>query len=529
MNSMAEDTSTLLTEDDVRANEEGELSVTGFSIMCAWHFLAVFSATPASGDLALGGRPYVLQLVFYLSLALSYGFLAFASKPLLKTLYKRGKRQSFTNLATGLFASCISVLAVVSLDSDISLKLVTYVLLGISQALLMFPWLQLPSISPDKGNNYRNLALNMGLGGLIAIVITCLQAPLFHIAFCILPLIANALVVVYWNKSRHSNAVDNEPKNPLTIGSIIHANVHFIVYGVSFGLCQYMFSAGFGSPDYVSYAVNTTWPLIGVVASAIILYIMPVRFFRIQGVFSLQRFGMVFSIAAIVFATNLEFGIGTFDSSIQSVGSYVSQALFLTGFNIFDFGFMVTSFAWAARLKTDFPAYIGSNRMVLYLSMGAGLGLGWLLVHTLSFVPGLEMIVPGVVIVLLCMTTLPFFDDFAPYARIITAERMKNEAAKREAEQEVRDAEARIAEEQAKNASWSNRVNAIADEHDLSKREREILFYLAKGRNAAYIQQELWISIHTVKTHIANIYRKLEVHSIQEVLDMVDEQAEKTE
>ncbi len=45
---------------------------------------------------------------------------------------------------------------------------------------------------------------------------------------------------------------------------------------------------------------------------------------------------------------------------------------------------------------------------------------------------------------------------------------------------------------------------------------------VAKGRNADYIQQSLTISTHTAKTHIANIYHKLDVHSMQELLDLVE-------
>ncbi len=526
MKDASQETTTLLTEDDVRANEAGELSVTGFSVMCAWHFLTLFTAMPASGDMALEGRPFLLQLVLYFSLALSYGVLSFASGPLLKTLYHRGKRWSVTNLITGLFATAASAMAVLSIDAALPVRIVAYVLLGLSQALLMFPWLQLPSISNDKGGSYRNLGFNMGLGGLVAIVIGSLQIPLYHIGFCILPLIANVLVVVYWNRSRHVTN-DDEEKNRLSLGGTIRANTHFIVYGIAFGLCQFMFSQAFGPQDMVSFALNTIWPLLGIVLSAVIVYLMPVRYFRIQGVFSAQRFGMVFFVTAIIVAVYLNATEGAFDEQFMRTGAYSSQALFLAGFNIFDFVFMTTSFTWAARLETDFAAYIGANRSVLYLSMGVGLGLGWLIGQYFMFIPAIPIAVSGLVIVVLCITTLPPFDDFAPYARIVTAERMKRDAEKAEAEREARAAEERVAVEKAKNASWSNRVNAIADEHELSKREREILFYLAKGRNAAFIQQELWISIHTVKTHIANIYRKLEVHSIQEVLDMVDNQADK--
>lgn len=47
----------------------------------------------------------------------------------------------------------------------------------------------------------------------------------------------------------------------------------------------------------------------------------------------------------------------------------------------------------------------------------------------------------------------------------------------------------------------------------LSQREVAILEQVARGISFADIAQQLFISPHTVKTHIKNIYRKLEAHS----------------
>ncbi len=63
---------------------------------------------------------------------------------------------------------------------------------------------------------------------------------------------------------------------------------------------------------------------------------------------------------------------------------------------------------------------------------------------------------------------------------------------------------------------------SLASEHGLTPREGEILGYLARGRNAAYIQDKLVLSRNTVKTHVANIYVKLDVHSQQDLIDMVE-------
>jgi ATP/maltotriose-dependent transcriptional regulator MalT len=69
---------------------------------------------------------------------------------------------------------------------------------------------------------------------------------------------------------------------------------------------------------------------------------------------------------------------------------------------------------------------------------------------------------------------------------------------------------------------WRRMCKEVAKTYQLSRRETEVFLLLAKGRNAEYIQGNLVISLHTAKTHIANIYHKLEVHSMQEMLDLIE-------
>ena len=71
-------------------------------------------------------------------------------------------------------------------------------------------------------------------------------------------------------------------------------------------------------------------------------------------------------------------------------------------------------------------------------------------------------------------------------------------------------------------SSWRHACQAIVRTYQLSPRESEVFGLLARGRNAEYIQGKLFISLHTAKSHIANIYQKLGVHSIQEMLDLID-------
>lgn len=70
---------------------------------------------------------------------------------------------------------------------------------------------------------------------------------------------------------------------------------------------------------------------------------------------------------------------------------------------------------------------------------------------------------------------------------------------------------------------FQERCRALAQRSGLSEREFEIMMYFAKGRDAAYIQQELVLTHSTVSSHRQHIYAKLGVHSQQELLDVLNE------
>ena len=61
----------------------------------------------------------------------------------------------------------------------------------------------------------------------------------------------------------------------------------------------------------------------------------------------------------------------------------------------------------------------------------------------------------------------------------------------------------------------------LAIEHGLTPREAEILALVALGRSAKYISEELTVSYNTTRTHVRHIYEKLNIHSKQELIDMV--------
>lgn len=70
---------------------------------------------------------------------------------------------------------------------------------------------------------------------------------------------------------------------------------------------------------------------------------------------------------------------------------------------------------------------------------------------------------------------------------------------------------------------FRERCEVVANTYLLSRRENEVMYYLARGYKSSFIQQQLYISEGTAKTHIRHIYRKLDIHSQQELIHLIDE------
>lgn len=98
--------------------------------------------------------------------------------------------------------------------------------------------------------------------------------------------------------------------------------------------------------------------------------------------------------------------------------------------------------------------------------------------------------------------------------RLIADAEFVEEAAE-EAASEVKAAKKRANEFELKCEQLSNKYN-------LTDRQREVFRLLAKGRSPSFIQKQLYISRHTAKAHVYAIYKKIDVHSKQDLLDLVE-------
>lgn len=65
------------------------------------------------------------------------------------------------------------------------------------------------------------------------------------------------------------------------------------------------------------------------------------------------------------------------------------------------------------------------------------------------------------------------------------------------------------------------RVTDLAKEHNLSQREEEVLQLLARKETVAQIEENLFVAQGTIKAHTSRIYRKLGIHSKEELYELL--------
>ena len=67
----------------------------------------------------------------------------------------------------------------------------------------------------------------------------------------------------------------------------------------------------------------------------------------------------------------------------------------------------------------------------------------------------------------------------------------------------------------------SKQCLVLKRDYGLSARETEVCELIARGRSVAAIAEELFVSENTVRTHSKHIYTKLDIHSRQELGELL--------
>ena len=199
--------------------------------------------------------------------------------------------------------------------------------------------------------------------------------------------------------------------------------------------------------------------------------------------------------------------------ALSIVGEVIALAVATLAYVLFSFVavfMMSTSVSIAQRHGLWSPHVYGAFAGATYFAFAGATALGAWVYHPRSFGAATLPVVVLMVFYILAMSYA------AIQARRRNGEVRAADAADRADGASAPAAAATVVDEVAQ------RCAIMAEQAGLTKRERDILLVLARGRDVPSIAKQLFISENTVRSHSKSIYRKLNIHSKQELLDLLD-------
>lgn len=503
----------------------------GFCLMLVWHYLLLFS--PAFGDVERSNEfdyLFLRQFALYIALALTF-YVVWAFGKWRARTGKANRTPSTPGLVIGIAASLLSLLYVSApyFDFPLLLRMALIAGIGVLQAYCMVLWVRC-LMNKGTGHVLPSFGIYMISGGTLALLICFFQWPIQGIVTALLPLATCILLAYEQNQDRDellkndaphkssddSTAVEETPNNASTRNrrTILFAGL----FALTFGLLQGSFIA----VHIPILIVNEAIVLVGIIFAGVLIHIIPKNMGVALSVDMMHRFSLILFVVGSIVITWYTLGPAPL---------LFSQIALLAGFNLFDFGVFVYGIEghWEKSQATNGADFA---RPIVYLGMTSGLLLGRFIVSVTpeAASPTALLVICGVAVIAMVVTTLMPLYHFEGSRSTAEEDEAADESAKEKSPAVVvslssfptETFDASLNGEKRLESPWRNACRAIAKWYQLSPRETEIFMLVAKGRNADYIQQALTISTHTAKTHIANIYHKLDVHSMQEVLDVVE-------
>jgi DNA-binding CsgD family transcriptional regulator len=179
-------------------------------------------------------------------------------------------------------------------------------------------------------------------------------------------------------------------------------------------------------------------------------------------------------------------------------------------------------FASMARQLPIFGFRLVGGGLVCYIAAGL---IGWLLGAVLFYLntaSEILRVISSVQCVLVLLAYILFFrqEEFEGFLD----KRQDHVSKTSKAEKFVEDNQDNHAETEHEpmGGRWRSHCEYLAKEYNLTDRETEVFFLLAKGYKAPNISDSLTISYNTTRNHISKIYQKCGIHNQQEFVVFVN-------
>jgi len=327
----------------------------------------------------------------------------------------------------------------------------------------------------------------------LVVMFTCsfISGPVAGFAICLLPTVSSALLEL---SLRDEAAVQPVPllpadERPPFWGDFLRVGVgSLVVYTcISFGwgMIDYQTVAGWGGTHLMPYILGA--------ALAILVATLSIAYSARLDLFGLYRWLIPVLLASL---------------TLMTIGAYWAHFLSFTLLIMAQFGFDIIVWIYFSRMV---------RRGICRGSLAIGINHGFVQMGVLAgslvavLVPRLEATgaVPLQLSVLVLCTVM-----VTVVLSVLNQKERLESAYDPQLEQD--------ADEPDQTSAIERICDQLAGEDGLTGREREILGYLARGRSLPYIREELVLSKNTVETHTKNLYRKLGIHSRQELIDLVE-------
>lgn len=479
------------------------LRMLGFGLLMGWHFLILYFPELSMDPQLDAWSSFVGQIILNGSLCFSFAFFGVVLSRNHGWVDAHLRTICLVGIGVAI-VGCLIFALTSAVDAPIPYQ-ISIGVMGLCEGLFMLLWFHFYA---DTQTNYTvsYLAVSAMMGGIICYFTRHLTAGLPIVVFVALPLLSMLLffpsiqTTAFRDSTLHGKGKSSwEPAS----GPFFRTTLQLVVFSLCFGFMQG--SAVLGNA--LDFPVENPVTNLGFCVAGVILYVVYLRSPEHQDLMPAHIISIVLFLIGI-----------TYIPFAQGVASVVISTISMTGFMLFDIVILGFLLNLVRVFDLDPELVLGSNRAAEYGAFTVGIALSAAASGLFDTYPMFPYFVTCTAALGCGITVLVLFVD----SDNIWGERKEKH---RQVEEKSDGDESDVSEGPGR---WKLACNDICCRYDLSPRERDVFMLIAKGRNAEYVQNALYISGHTAKTHISNIYKKLDIHSVQELLDLVEaEKAEK--
>lgn len=486
----------------------------GYGILMGWHFLLIYFFVSAEAGPELDVL-FIRQMALNTTLAVTFALLAVLGlKAQLPT--RLLSTPSILGVALAGALSTAGALCAAFTETFSAMMLLTAIA-GIAEAVLLLAWLHFYSeSSTDYATHY--IALSMVIGALVAFFIRHLSLHVALACFVALPFLSAAMLVCSIWQTPARSAIRGErglSDHEGALRPLLTNTAYLAVYSAAFGFLQ-----GSVLPDgetlLAAFTPNT---VIGAALAGALTLLAHRKIHGKRASELLRRFALFLIVIGVLLTAY------PWPAAKEVAGMTIMMGFITTDITCLVF---VVRLIRAYDLSSAFV--IGLNRAVEYAAFALAIICGSSLANLYGSDAFYAIIVSGVTVVIVLGYTLATMgqgplDWISQLYPVQNDEHWDNGETGNDHLQNERktfDANDETASTPAV-GRFKLKCRLVCSESGLSPRESEVFMLMAKGRNAEYIQGALTISNYTAKTHIANIYRKVGVHSLQELIDTVEQ------